>query len=150
MHEFRQAKFARIRHPGAVKYHGPMTRLALLDDDQAGPADLLAAIRARRGGRLSHLDRMLLHSPPLAQGWNAHRGAVRTALALPARLREAVERSVLRLTLEMTRAVAVSDATFNSAQAALTSDRQLVELVGVIATYNMVSRFLVALQVAAE
>jgi alkylhydroperoxidase family enzyme len=57
---------------------------------------------------------------------------------------------VLQLTLEMTRNVQVSDACFDRAQRALNSTQALVELVGVIAAYNMVSRFLEALQVAPE
>ncbi|MGY1730100.1 carboxymuconolactone decarboxylase family protein [Geodermatophilus sp. SYSU D01045] len=57
-----------------------------------GPtADLL---RARRGGDLSTLDRLLLHSPPVAEGWNALLGALRGATTLPADLRELV---VLRI-----------------------------------------------------
>ena len=44
----------------------------------------------------------------------------------------------------------VSDASFARAQVALNSTQALVELVGVIAAYNMVSRFLEALQVAPE
>ena len=39
----------------------------------------------------------------------------------------------------------VSDATFAAAKAALPTEQALVELIGTIATYNMVSRFLVAL-----
>jgi alkylhydroperoxidase family enzyme len=50
----------------------------------------------------------------------------------------------------MTRDVKVSDATFERVQWALNDAQQIVELVGVIATYNMVSRFLVALQVDTE
>ena len=162
-------------------------------------SELVARIRARRGGTLLNLDRMLLNSPAFAQGWNAHLGAVRRELALDSRLRElavcgvavlngadyeleqhtpeflraggtavqvealaqfgkvedssvfdAVERAVLQLTLEMTRDVKVSDATFERIQWALNDTQQIVELVGVIATYNMVSRFLVALQVDTE
>jgi alkylhydroperoxidase family enzyme len=163
------------------------------------PADLVAAIRARRGGRLLNLDRMLPHSPPLAAGWNAYLGAVRTALALDPKLRElsicavaalngadyefhhhapefvkaggsaekvqalrdpdaaradpalldATERAVLALTVEMTRNVAVADATFAAVRRAL-GDRCTVELVATIATYNMVSRFLVALGIEPE
>jgi alkylhydroperoxidase family enzyme len=60
------------------------------------------------------------------------------------------ERAVLQLTLEMTRHVQVSTACFARAQRALDSTQALVELVGVIAAYNMVSRFLEALQVAPE
>jgi alkylhydroperoxidase family enzyme len=44
----------------------------------------------------------------------------------------------------------VSDSTFARVQSALSDTRHIVELVGVIATYNMVSRFLVALQVDLE
>jgi alkylhydroperoxidase family enzyme len=175
-----------------------MPRIPYQPQDLAEPAELVAAIRARRGGQLLNLDRMLLHSPPFAQGWNAFLGAVRGALTLPARLRElaicgvavlngaeyeflhhapeyrkaggtaeqvdalreftalaehplfsAAERAVARLTVEMTRSVRVSDATWAAAAAEL-PERQLVELVGVIASYNMVSRFLVALGVEPE
>ena len=50
----------------------------------------------------------------------------------------------------MTRAVTVSDAVLEDVRTQLGSDRQVVELVSIIATYNMVSRFLVALGVDAE
>ena len=50
-------------------------------------ADLL---RARRGGELSALDRLLLHSPPVAEGWNALLGALRSGTTLPADLRELI------------------------------------------------------------
>ena len=176
-----------------------MPRIAYQSEDLAEPAALVAAIRARRGGRLLHLDRMLLHSPPLAAGWNGFLKAVRSELTLDPRLRELAMCAVaslngahyefhhhapeflraggtpaqadalrqpeaallcadvfdgpalaaLRLTIEMTRRVAVDDATFDAAHAAL-GDRGMVELVGVIATYNMVSRFLVALGIEPE
>lgn len=176
-----------------------MPRIAYQPADLAEPADLVGAIRARRGGQLLHLDRMLLHSPPLAAGWSGFLKAVRTELTLDARLRELamcvvaalnnahyefhhhapeflraggtpeqvealrapekalqapalfdeVSRAALRLTIEMTRDVAVSDAAFAAALAAL-GERGTVELVGVIATYNMVSRFLVALGIEPE
>ena len=64
------------------------TRLPLLTDAQVGPPDLVAAIRQRRGGALIDLDRLLLHSPAFAAGWNVFMGAVRTALTLPPLLRE--------------------------------------------------------------
>lgn len=64
-----------------------MARIAYQPADLNEPAELVAAIRARRGGRLLNLDRMLLHSPPLAAGWNAHLRAVRSELALEPRLR---------------------------------------------------------------
>lgn len=61
------------------------------------------------------------------------------------------ERAVLQISLEMTRNIKVGDATFAAALAALASSRQvMVELVGVIAGYNLVSRFLVALEIGAE
>ena len=176
-----------------------MPRIAYQPEDLAEPAALVDAIRARRGGRLLHLDRMLLHSPPLAAGWNGYLKAVRTELALDPRLRElamcavaslngahyefhhhapeflraggtarqvealreparAVQEAgvfddtalaALRLTIEMTRQVAVADGTFAAVHSAL-GDRQTVELVGVIAAYNMVSRFLVALGIEPE
>ena len=176
-----------------------MPRIAYQPENLAEPAALVDAIRARRGGRLLHLDRMLLHSPPLAAGWNGYLKAIRTELALDPRLRElamcvvaslngahyefhhhapeflraggtaqqveALRQPVqalqaaglfddtalaaLRLTIEMTRQVTVDDRTFAAVHDAL-GDRQTVELVGVIATYNMVSRFLVALGIEPE
>ena len=176
-----------------------MPRIAYQPENLAEPAALVESIRTRRGGRLLHLDRMLLHSPPLAAGWNSYLKAVRAELSLDPRLRELamcvvaslngahyefhhhapeflraggnaqqVEAlrqpelalrqeglfdetalAALRLTIEMTRRVAVSDDTFAAIHAAL-GDRQTVELVGVIATYNMVSRFLVALGIEPE
>ena len=63
---------------------------------------------------------------------------------------DASERAVIRLTLEMTRDVQTSDATFAAALDTLGSHQHVVELVGVIATYNMVSRFLLALQIEPE
>jgi len=177
-----------------------MPRLPYQPTDLAEPADIVSAIRARRNGTLLNLDRMLLHSPALASGWNAFLKEVRTGLALSPKLRElamcvvavlngaeyefihhapefvqaggndvqvralrdperaaldgalfdAAERAAIRLTLEMTRNVQVADATFEAVRAALPDAQQVTELVGVIATYNMVSRFLVALGVEPE
>ena len=60
-----------------------------MDDDQIGPKELVDAIRARRaGGKLLNLDRILLHSPAFAKGWNGLFGAIRGQLAVPAKLRE--------------------------------------------------------------
>ncbi len=59
------------------------------DDDKAGPKELVDAIRSRRpGGKLLNLDRILLHSPAFAKGWNGMFAAIRLQLALPAKLRE--------------------------------------------------------------
>lgn len=172
-----------------------MPRLAYVPMDLAEPADLVEAVRKRRGGAFSSLDRLLLHSPPLTRGWNYYLNQVRTQMTLDPKLRELAmcgvavvnraeyefqghlpeflkaggtkeqgealrnpeaaakdskmfteaERAAIQLTIEMTRNVQVSDATFNAAKAALPNEQTLVELIGTIATYNMVSRFLVAL-----
>jgi len=175
-------------------------RISYKPHDNAGPEEIVAPIRARRGGTLLNLDRMLLHSPAYAMGWNGFLGTVRNELSLSPKLRElavcgvtvlndaeygfhhhapqfvraggtqaqvralrdfeaaanntalfdAAERAVIQLTFEMTRNVQVSDAAFAAVKAALPDEQQVVELVGVIATYNMVSRFLVALGVEPE
>jgi alkylhydroperoxidase family enzyme len=63
---------------------------------------------------------------------------------------DATGRAVIALAQAMTRDVRVDDAVFAAMQALLPDPQQQVELVGVIASYNMVSRFLVALQVPME
>ncbi len=85
----------------------------------------------RRGGWLGNLDRVLLYSEPVAVGWGEFLGRV-------------------RLTVQSTRAVKIDDATFEAARQALGDDRQLFELVTVIAAYNMVSRILVAFDIPPE
>jgi len=65
-----------------------MPRIPYKTDDEAGPPELVAAIRKRRGGRLGALDRMLLYSPPFATGWNEMLGRVRNELDVPMALRE--------------------------------------------------------------
>jgi len=179
-----------------------MSRVRYVPDGPAeAESELVAGIRARRGGTLLNLDRLLLHSSPFAQGWNTHLAAVRGGLLLSPKLRElaicavavlngadyeldqhapawlragateeqlaalrasaaafshlavfdVVEKAVLQLALEMTRNVRVSEATFERIRHAFNNhERLLVELVGVIATYNMVSRFLVALEIDPE
>jgi alkylhydroperoxidase family enzyme len=52
--------------------------------------------------------------------------------------------------MEMTRDVEVSDATFAAVKTAVPDNQQTVELVAIIAAYNMVSRFLVALKIDVE
>ena len=56
-------------------------------------------------------------------------------------------RAVLAYTDAMTRQVQVPDAVFQAARQAMGSDKLLVELTATVAAYNMVSRFLEALQV---
>lgn len=60
-----------------------------------------------------------------------------------------VERAVLAYTDAMTRNVQVSDDVFNAVKAHFDA-RELVELTATIATYNMVSRFLEALQIHSD
>jgi alkylhydroperoxidase family enzyme len=177
-----------------------MPRIPYQPSETAEPQALVEAIRKRRGGELINIDRMLLHSPPFAAGWNALLRAVRTELDLPPKLRElaicsvavlnhaeyefhhhapefmnaggtqaqlealrqldaphpsgelfdTAERAVIQLTIEMTRQVQVSESTFAAVQDALPDHQLIVELVGVIASYNMVSRFLVALGIEPE
>jgi alkylhydroperoxidase family enzyme len=177
-----------------------MSAIPYVSADLREPAAIVEAIRARRGGRLLHLDRMLLHSPSFARGWNSLLGATRSELALPAALRELcicavgmhngaeyevqqhsppflaaggsmdqlqalrsldgavgdarlfspLERAALRLCQAMSREVRVPATLIGELRQLLGSDALLVELVGVIATYNMVSRFLVALDVDLE
>jgi len=65
-----------------------MPQLPYVPADLAEPADVVRAVRARRGGRLLNLDRMLLHSPPVALGWNGLMGAIRSQTMLAPKLRE--------------------------------------------------------------
>ncbi len=177
-----------------------MSRIPYVPADIAEPKNIVDAIRTRRGGNLLNLDRVLLHSPAFAQGWNTFMGEVRNNLTVSPKLRElamcvvavlngaeyefhhhapefikaggtveqvaalrkpdasakdlvlfdAAERAAIQLTLEMTRNVQVSDATFSSIRDVLPNNQQIMELVGVIASYNMVSRILVALGVEPE
>lgn len=57
------------------------------------------------------------------------------------------ERAVLAYTDTMTRHVQVPKAVFDAARQAIGSDKLMVELTATVAAYNMVSRFLEALQV---
>lgn len=177
-----------------------MPRVPYKPIDTTEPSDVVDAIRKRRGGRLLHLDRMLLHSPAYAKGWNALLGQVRNEFGLPPKWREIAictvaaltgasyefhhhapmlvaaggtlakvealrglqtpdvdpglfdetERLLVRFAFEITRNVTVADATFRAARTAVGTDQLVVELIGVIASYNMVSRFLVALNIEPE
>ena len=163
------------------------------------PADLVAAVRTRRGGKLLNLDRMLLHSAPIARGWNVFMGSIRRDLKVSPVLRELAicaiarlngapyewlqhapeflevggtqakldaleeietahlnnaafdraELATLKLTREMSRNIEVSAGTLEEIRFLLPNE-QVVEIVGVIASYNMVSRFLVALGINAD
>ncbi|MCZ2850274.1 carboxymuconolactone decarboxylase family protein [Modestobacter sp. VKM Ac-2978] len=62
--------------------------------DAVGDTPAAEVLRARRGGELSGLDRLLLHSPAVAEGWSALLGALRNGTTLTADLTELV---VLRI-----------------------------------------------------
>lgn len=168
-----------------------MARLEHVDQD----SEIAERIRRRRGGRLTPLDGALLHSPPVADGWNSLLGAVRTSTCLPPAVRELAvlrvaalngapyewrahepvareagltgeqiaalgdtgagadlsplttgQRAALDYTDAMTRSVRVPDAVFEALRGHF-DDRGIVELTATVGTYNLVSRFLVALEV---
>jgi AhpD family alkylhydroperoxidase len=170
--------------------HLRYTSTAELADPERAP--LAARVVAERG-ELLHLYQMLLHSPPLAEGWLHFLTRVRQRLALPGDLRELVimqvahhngapyeaaqhapiaeregvsaaalaalpdwraapalfspaQQLALALADTMTRQVQVPADQMAAVRDAL-GERQAVELVGVIAAYNMVSRFLEALAI---
>ena len=170
-----------------------MTRLPLVNEQTPGlDPELVNAVKLRRGGELLVLDRLLLHSPPVARGWNAYLGAIRGECGLdaamrelaillvarlnhapyefaqhePVALREGVspeqiaaldawpdapcfgvrERAVLGYTQAMTRDVQVPTPVFDALRPWF-NEREIVELTATIAAYNMVSRFLEALDV---
>jgi 4-carboxymuconolactone decarboxylase len=149
-----------------------------------------AQILASRG-TISPLYRVLLHSVPVARGWEALLTAVRQETALDPALRELIilrvavlnradyefaahlpfareagipehkiaavkgsdlddftdtERAVLDYTDALTRQVQVDDAIFERVRSHF-DPRGLVEVTATIAAYNMVSRFLVGLDV---
>lgn len=168
-----------------------MARIPYADCNNESVRQLAQDIIAERGSIL-HLYQMLLHSPPIAQGWLQYLTAVRQKSSLPGALRELIimrvaqlnnapyeaeqhapialaegvaqakldaladwhtcdmfnvtERAVLAYTDAMTRQVQVPDAVF-SAVSELHSPQQLVEITATVAAYNMVSRFLEALQI---
>ena len=168
-----------------------MARLPYANLDNPATAPLVQRITAERGSVL-HLYQMLLHSPPLAEGWLAFLTAVRQKLDLPGDLRELVimrvahlngapyeasqhvphalkegvaqaqlddlpqwtssahytprQRAVLTLCDAITRDIHFDEALLEPVRAEL-GERQTVELVATVAAYNMVSRFLEALQI---
>jgi alkylhydroperoxidase family enzyme len=177
-----------------------MPRIPYLPLDIQEPKAVVDAVRARRGGTLLNLDRILLYSPALSAGWNQLLGAIRTQLSLDPKLRELAmcvvasinnapyefhhhaplflqaggtqaqvdalkdpvaaltnpslgfspaDLAALAMSIESTRDVKISDATFARAKALL-SEQSLVELVATIGAYNLVSRFLVAFGVEPE
>lgn len=172
-----------------------MARLPYPDLSHPDIAPVAERIKAERGGRMLNLYRMLLHSPPVADGWRAFLTAIRQQCQLPGRYRELAilqvavinkadyefnahvpfalkegvtqqqldklragqmpedftdaDRAVLACTDAMTRHVQVPDTVFAAVRKHL-PDREAMELVATVAAYNLVSRFLVAIQVDHE
>lgn len=168
-----------------------MSRLSPAD----ATGEVAERLRKRRGGRLTPLDDMLLHSTPLADGWNTLLGAVRSRFSLPADLRELAicriavltgadyewqahapllqaagfsdeqlaavrgdgdrgslspaQQACLDHTDAMTRDLRVPPDVFQAVLLHL-GERGTVELTATIAAYNMVSRFLLALEVGED
>ncbi|MGI8896646.1 MAG: carboxymuconolactone decarboxylase family protein [Casimicrobiaceae bacterium] len=168
-----------------------MARLPEPDLSNPDLTALIVRIKEERGGRLLNLYRMLLHSPPLADGWRELMTAIRQHATLSARIRELVilhiavingadyefrahvpfalkegitqaqidalkagkiealsdaERAVLAYAGAMTVEVRVPDPLFDDVRRQLNA-REIVELTATIAAYNMVSRFVEALQI---
>ena len=73
-----------------------MAHLPYADPQAPQTQALVQRIVAERGSVL-HLYQMLLHSPPLAEGWLAYLSAVRQRLTLPGALRELVIMRVAQL-----------------------------------------------------
>lgn len=167
--------------------------------DLIEPKEIVDAVRARRGGTLLNLDRMLLNSPVLARGWNAHLKEIRENLSIHPKYKEIgmcgvailnraeyefihhapellkaggtqaqveelrklgtdafntslfapLEQDVIALTFHMTRHVEVPMEIMERLKKTI-GNQQTVEMVAVIATYNMVSRFLIATGVTPE
>jgi alkylhydroperoxidase family enzyme len=65
-----------------------LARISYPDLAGAESEPLAARIKRERGGKILNLYKMLLHSPPLADGWRALFTAVRQEAELPGRYRE--------------------------------------------------------------
>ena len=170
-----------------------MARIPYANQSNPEVAALVERIKKERG-KVLNLYGMLLHSPPVAEGWLKLFTAIRQQGSLSGRLRElvimqiavvnkaeyefdqhvpfalkegisqeqldalragrfdafsALEQSVLTYADSMTRDVHVPDDVFAAVKPHFNA-RELVELTATIAGYNLVSRFLEALQIDHE
>ncbi|MDP9408580.1 MAG: carboxymuconolactone decarboxylase family protein [Actinomycetota bacterium] len=75
-----------------------MARIDYPDLDRPELVELVGRIASERGGEVINLYRMLLHSPPVAEGWRALGTAIRIEAALDARSPELAICLVARLT----------------------------------------------------
>ncbi|MFT5531980.1 MAG: alkylhydroperoxidase family enzyme [Burkholderiaceae bacterium] len=168
-----------------------MARLPYADPTHPDIAEQATRIAAERGGSVINLYKMLLQSPPVADGWRQLLTAIRHQCVLSARYRElaimriavlneadyefaqhlpfalkegytdvqlaalkttdyrdhfeALDLQVIDYTDAMTTTIRVPQPVFDAVRANF-SDREMVELTTTIAAYNMVSRFLEALE----
>lgn len=170
-----------------------MARIPYPTDEALASEPLVQRIMTERGSLLN-LYRMLLHSPPVAEGWLSFFTAIRQKCSLSGKIREMVimriasihnasyefsahepfaleegitpeqieslrvgsqdgfdefEQSILAYCEAMTHEVNVPNAVFEAVKAHF-SERELVELTATIAGYNLVSRFLEAMQIDHE
>ena len=172
-----------------------MARIPYADLTDAAIAPLAARITTERG-KVLNLYGMLLHSPPVAEGWLKLFTAIRQQSILSGRIRELVilriavinradyefgqhvpyalkegmsqaqidalragsdetfdeepaDRAALAYADSMTRDVHVPDHVFHALKPHF-NDRELIELTATIAGYNLVSRFLEAMQIDPE
>ena len=65
-----------------------MARIPYPDASRYEREPLVERIERERGGKLLNLYKMLLHSPPVAEGWLAFFTAIRQSAQLPGRYRE--------------------------------------------------------------
>lgn len=167
-----------------------MARIAYPAADGPETTALRKRIASERG-KVLNLYAMLLHSPPVAEGWLAFLTAIRQKSILPDRIRELVilhiavrnrapyefeqhvpfalragvseaqiaslkDGSFVSLTAEDQAALKYADAMTTTVQVAQNvfdvvrshfSEREIVELTATVGAYNLVSRFLEALQI---
>ncbi|MDE1147127.1 MAG: carboxymuconolactone decarboxylase family protein [Azospirillaceae bacterium] len=177
-----------------------MPTIPYQDDPGPDAAEVVAAIRARRGGRLLNLDRMLLHNPRVAAGWGALMGPIRNSPNISARHRElaicavarlngadyefrhhtgpwlrdggtqaqldalddvaaasrdtdlfdAADRAVLAFALDSTRHVRIAADTLAAVRTHFPDPAAVFDLTMIVASYNMVARVLVGLDIGFE
>lgn len=170
-----------------------MPRVQLLNESSAlVSSDTLQTLKRWRGGELAEIDRLTLHSEPVALGWIQMFGGLASGCSIGIRIREIAllrvgiltrgrymsyqhrkialakagmtlaevdaianwraathftekERAVLAYTDMMTETIQVSDAVFATLRTYF-NESELVELTANIAGYNMVCRFMEALE----
>lgn len=172
-----------------------MARIAYADLSRPEDHDIIERIKRERGGRMLNLYRMLMHSPPVADGWRGLFTAIRQQGVLSGRARELAilriavingadyeftahvpfalregltqaqldtlktgadpagltdtDSAVLAYADAMTKQVRVPQAVFDAVRRQF-NERELVELTATIGGYNLVSRFLEAMQIDHE